>query len=361
MNKHKNLIILWKHILENVQLKETHIFLVGRNIVHSFSILFGDELYGSEGIQQVYGLLTDFFENLSNKDALTHLLYDDQCHLKKFSENPERANLNEVTQKVAKLEKFVDKFHFRNHVDKWCQDNCNPDDCPALKGVNSQVCEQLFKKINSHKNCLSMNEARFSIFFLYQYEMHNLDVERMTVLADPRQEFRWLKLKTEEPNLNDIEDKADEVVEVNVVQELATNFSNLKLEFPFPCDECDAKYKKEGFLKSHKLKKHNSEVGGKVCEECDQVFPTAAGLEKHRKKHRICTICKVEFTTQKELEIHRKIHFSCELCNYDYKTAYNFNRHIEGFHKGYFSCQLCNHDYKTPSNLKKHMEDAHKD
>ena len=59
--------------------------------------------------------------------------------------------------------------------------------------------------------------------------MHNLDVERMTVLADPRQEFRWLNLKTEEPNLNDIEDKADEVVEVNVVQELATNFSKSSL------------------------------------------------------------------------------------------------------------------------------------
>ena len=29
----------------------------------------------------------------------------------------------------------------------------------------SLVCEQLFKKINGHKNCRKMNEGRFSLFF----------------------------------------------------------------------------------------------------------------------------------------------------------------------------------------------------
>ena len=53
---------------------------------------------------------------MAEKDDLTHLLYDDQCHLKKFSENPERADSNEITKKVAKLEKYVDKFHFREAI-----------------------------------------------------------------------------------------------------------------------------------------------------------------------------------------------------------------------------------------------------
>ena len=57
----------------------------------------------------MFGLLTDFFDNLKDKDAVTHLLYDDMCHLKKHSENPEVAELNEVTEKISKLEKYVDK------------------------------------------------------------------------------------------------------------------------------------------------------------------------------------------------------------------------------------------------------------
>ena len=75
-----------------------------------FSTLFGDELFGSEGIKQVFGLLTDFFDNLKDKDAVTHLLYDDMCHLKKHSENPEVAELNEVTEKISKLEKSCEKI-----------------------------------------------------------------------------------------------------------------------------------------------------------------------------------------------------------------------------------------------------------
>ena len=48
-----------------------------------------------------------------------------------------------------------------------------------------------------------MNEARFTLFFLYQYELHNLDVEHMTILADPRQEYRWLNLKVKPVNFED--------------------------------------------------------------------------------------------------------------------------------------------------------------
>ena len=114
-----------------------------------------DQLYGSEGTQQVYGIVSDFFDNLDEDtlNAIKQLLYDDMCHFKKFSESEERSNKNNITKKIAEMSKHVDKFHFRNHVDKWCQENCNPDKVGALKGVNTQVCEQLFKKLNSHKNC----------------------------------------------------------------------------------------------------------------------------------------------------------------------------------------------------------------
>ena len=101
--------------------------------------MLGDELYSCESISQVYGILTDFVSCLSDKSQLKQLLYDDMCHLKRYCENPKRAGLNEVTETLARVSKHVDKFHFVNHVDRWCQDNCNPDSVKELSGVNTQA------------------------------------------------------------------------------------------------------------------------------------------------------------------------------------------------------------------------------
>ena len=176
-----------------------------------------------------------------------------------------------------------------------------------------------------------MNEARFTLFFLYQYELHNLDVEHMTILADPRQEYRWLNLKVKPVNFEDYRNDREKTEDdmVNVEESLAT----LQIEeFPYKCDQCSSKYKKEGFLKRHKTSKHKTETGG-MCGECEAIFPTAAELEKHTKRHNVCSICKAEFSSKSEADRHRSNHFRCQLCNYDYKTAFNLKRHMEGFHK----------------------------
>ena len=34
------------------------------------------------------------------------------------------------------MKMVVDRFHFKGHVDRWCQENCNPDKCDELKGVS---------------------------------------------------------------------------------------------------------------------------------------------------------------------------------------------------------------------------------
>ena len=78
--------------------------------------------------------------------TIKELLYDDCCHLKKYSKKPQKADCNEVTKYFAELSKHVDKFHFKNHTDTWCQKECNPYDIPNLEGVNSPICKQLFKK-----------------------------------------------------------------------------------------------------------------------------------------------------------------------------------------------------------------------
>ena len=76
---------------------------------------------------------------------------------------------------------FVDKFHFRNHVDPWCVKNCDP----------FKESEQMFTKINRHRNCKSMNEARYFMFWFYNIDLHNLKVEGLdSSVPDPQGEFR---------------------------------------------------------------------------------------------------------------------------------------------------------------------------
>ena len=60
------------------------------------TIVLFDELYGSESISQVYGILVEFLARLDAMSALQELLYDDCCHLKAFSEKPVNADQNEV-------------------------------------------------------------------------------------------------------------------------------------------------------------------------------------------------------------------------------------------------------------------------
>ena len=43
-----------------------------------------DELFGSEGMRQVYGIILEWLKSLSEEDRkrILYILYDDMCHLK---------------------------------------------------------------------------------------------------------------------------------------------------------------------------------------------------------------------------------------------------------------------------------------
>ena len=64
------------------------------------------------------------------------IIYDDACHLKKYAMNPMRMGITSISKKLGGMDMVVDKLHFRNHVDKWCKDNCNPYDRDDLEGVS---------------------------------------------------------------------------------------------------------------------------------------------------------------------------------------------------------------------------------
>ena len=261
------------------------------------------------------------------------------CHFKKNSESEERSNKNNITKKIAEMSKHVDKFHFRNHVDKWCQENCNPDKVGALKGVNTQVCEQLFKKLNSHKNCKSLNEACFFLFFLYNIDLHNLSIEGMSIKADPRNAFRWNNIKFKDVDWNEVEKSEAESNKSNkdvLIDDLTSYIKSLSVQTKeFTCHLCNNSYSKQGFLDSHMEQKHDlshSFGEGNICEVCKKPQSDRRAMKRHMETHMKCTKCKLKFNTVLESEEHKKTHRYCNTCEKDFEIPSKLTKHMKTVH-----------------------------
>ena len=63
------------------------------------------------------------------------LCYDDGCHLRKYIRKPIRANLTDTATILSAWNVVIDRMHFSGHTDKWCKENCNPDNAEELKEV----------------------------------------------------------------------------------------------------------------------------------------------------------------------------------------------------------------------------------
>ena len=108
-----------------------------------------DELFECESISQVYGVFLEYLSQLPKYDMtrLTDLIYDDNCHLSRFAQRKNLKTRNDITKFFAEnVRKSVDRFHFGNHTDQWCIENCDPNKIKDLDGVNTEICEQLFRK-----------------------------------------------------------------------------------------------------------------------------------------------------------------------------------------------------------------------
>ena len=127
--------------------------------MHTLGILLGmapcgivrivSELFGSESISQVYGIVIEYISKIIDKIELEVLVYDDVCHLVAFALNQVLLSINPTTEFFAGLTFAIDQFHFPNHVDENCHNNFNPSKKPELNGVNTVICEEMFKDINT--------------------------------------------------------------------------------------------------------------------------------------------------------------------------------------------------------------------
>ncbi|KAL6749234.1 hypothetical protein V8C86DRAFT_2852809 [Haematococcus lacustris] len=122
----------------------------------------GREYYGREGHKFVF-------------------VYDDMCHLLRWA--LKRAHLHPEILRFTQASHAVDVFHFvHNHKGVWCDKMVNPFNVPALKGVNTEVCEQRFRHINKYAGMLRrMSQERFNWTLLTIVDMdHKFRAMRLT-------------------------------------------------------------------------------------------------------------------------------------------------------------------------------------
>ena len=261
--------------------------------------------------------------------------------------------MNDITEFMAnKIGKHVDKFHFPNHVDKWCHDNCNPADVKHLNGVNTPVCEQLFSGINKFTNAKAMNECHFFLFFLYTFDLHNLNIEgKLRSVANPKSEYRYEMLKnaSNKTEIEDVEDVAglmkslavndNDLVEVNTQTE-AIGVQVYDTKVPqYSCKLCEVKYKREGYLKLHMKNKH----------------PTAT-WEKETHEVNKCKVCGSSFVDKSEFQKHMSMHFKCNICDVPFDDLKYLNRHIKNNH-GTIRCKVCDIECSDKDAFSLHMTD----
>ena len=301
------------------------------------------------------------------------ICYDDACHFKKFGENEKRANFNEVTKFMAGLGKHVDKFHFPNHVDSWCHANCNPQDVRHLDGVNTPICEQLFSSINKFTNAKSMNESHFFLFFLYFFDLHNLNIERkLRSIANPRSKYRYdfikdLKKEDDEDIIESVGD-LEEILgnmtvkeQVEIVEEVDANMADKDEEVlkasAFLCKVCGSEYKKIGNLNLHMKNKHQQEYS-KIeikCKVCGIVFTQDGDLKKHMSNHFKCEECSIPFEDLRSLNRHKKTYHSeieCEFCNVKCTDKATYDMHM----KEHLNCNICDKVFDKMFKLSRHLK-----
>lgn len=92
-----------------------------------------NELFISEGKRQVLGLLCNGMKVSSKLSSSKVIVYDDACHLVRLARNT-----LPVDHPLLSMEYVIDRMHFRNLVDPWCKENCDPEKCPILINVSTK-------------------------------------------------------------------------------------------------------------------------------------------------------------------------------------------------------------------------------
>ena len=305
--------------------------------MHTLIILLGmapcgivrivSELFGSKSISQVYGIVIEYISKIIDKIELEVLVYDDVCHLVAFALNQVLLSRNPTTEFFAGLTFAIDRFHFPNHVDENCHNNFNPSKKPELIGVNTVICEEMFKDINKYTSCKSMSQATFKHFFRYNMDLHNFDIEGMaSTITNPHTNFRKESIKIEPVNYDALREEKME----SDVNKVSSKLLNLKL-LPFNCSLCQCGFEAESQLNKHFRAKHptTDSSNPRHCPECNKILAYEQSLKRHMLTPITCKVCNEVFNTPAEMILHNKIHYTCNICGSEFPAPSKLKKHME--------------------------------
>ena len=136
----------------------------------------------------------------------------------------------------------------------------------------------------------------------------------------------------------------------------------------FNCKQCPKNFKLKRDLNKHINQTHGDLL---KCEHCE-LSMQVANLKKHIKTQHnrdpsTCKYCDKTFLTSELLIEHlQKVHqsYGKQLCLecFKFQRAKNFNRHVQGKHRGLkFDCDIgaCTKQFKAKTALKRHQEKKH--
>eukprot|EP01083_Nonionella_stella_P132467 402742_1 len=130
--------------------------------------------YRTELLSQLYVNLCDLVEKYGEDVDFEKLvfIYDDGCHFDAYKSNPTRANLKRgVTDIIAKMRVFIDKYHQSNHTAcglKYCIKSCTEILYDWVKQIKTEVCEETFSWFRKYKySTTQMTGHQFKITILF--------------------------------------------------------------------------------------------------------------------------------------------------------------------------------------------------
>ena len=148
----------------------------------------------------------------------------------------------------------------------------------------------------------AMNEARFILFFIYNVDFYNMNLQKLLrSVVNPFSPHRLEFIKNVEIKKPVEENTNDKNLSSGNIEQLSEDLSVLIINKTcLDCELCGASFKKKGFLSAHMKKKHgannivepvsetqkeNDKEKTHDCLTCGKVFVKKWKLNKHIKCH----------------------------------------------------------------------------